>query len=335
MPVAPPIAVVLMNMGGPDSLEAVEPFLYNLFRDNDLIPLPLGWLWQRGFARMVSKRRARFVTDYYRQIGGKSPIGEITRGQAQALEARLNQKSPGAYRCFVAMRYTAPFTDEAIRGVREAGARTLIGLSLYPHYTTATTGSSLWELRRQLAGKPPAAGAIDYHEITEWPDDPGYLDALAEQVREGLKQFSEEEEVELLFSAHGLPESFIRKKGEPYVAHLERTIAGVLARLGGQHAWRLCFQSRAGKARWLEPSTEDALKLLAKTGRRKVLCIPISFVSDHIETLYEIDILFGGEAKQLGLDFKRAPSLNTAPRFIEALAGLVEARVAKLGGLVV
>lgn len=321
-----PISVVLLNMGGPDSIEGVEPFLYNLFRDNDLIPLPLGFLWQKRFARMISRRRSKVVAEYYKMIGGRSPIGEITRGQADALEARLNQRQPGRFKCHVAMRYSKPFTDEAIREVAAAGARTVIGLSLYPHYTTATTGSSLWELRRGLAGKPPAAGAVEYLEIDRWADDSTYLDALAEQVRRGLGQFPDERDVELLFTAHGLPETFIQK-GDPYVKDLEITIAGVLQRLGGQRAWRLSFQSRAGKERWLEPSTEDVLKLLAKTGRKQVLAIPISFVSDHIETLYEIDLLFGGEAKQLGLDFKRAPSLNTEPLFIEALAGLVERKL--------
>ena len=329
-----PVAVILLNMGGPDSLDGVEPFLFNLFRDHDLIPLPLGFLWQRRFAKMVSRARAKVVREYYRLIGGRSPIGEITRGQAQALESRLNSRQPNRYRCFVAMRYSAPFTDEAIRQAAAVGARTVIGLSLYPHYTTATTGSSLWELRKQLAGKPPAAGAVDYLEIAEWPDDPAYLDALAAQVRAGLDDFPEAVRggVELLFSAHGLPETFL-KKGDPYVKHLELTIAGVLQRLGGQPPWRLSFQSRAGKARWLVPSTEDVIKLLAKTGRKQVLCIPLAFVSDHIETLYEIDLLFGDEAKQLGLDFRRAPSLNTAPLFIEALAGLVERKVAAAGGL--
>jgi ferrochelatase len=298
-----------------------------LFRDPDLIHLPLGFLWQKRFARMVSRRRSRVVADYYRQIGGRSPIGDITRGQAQALEQRLNASSPGRFRCHVAMRYSPPFTDEAVREVAAAGARTVVGLSLYPHFTTATTGSSLWELRRGLAGKPPAAGAVEYLEIDRWADDAAYLDALAGQVKRGLGQFSDEHEVELLFTAHGLPETFIHK-GDPYVKDLEATIAGVLARLGGQRAWRLSFQSRAGKARWLEPSTDEVLRLLAKTGRRDVLAIPISFVSDHIETLYEIDLLFGGEAKQLGLNFHRAPSLNTEPAFIEALAGLVERKLA-------
>ncbi len=330
-----PIAVVLLNMGGPDSLEAVEPFLFNLFRDPDLIPLPLGFLWQRRFAQMVSRARAKVVRDYYRQIGGRSPIGEITRGQAEALEARLNLGRPGTYRCLVAMRYSPPFTDEALAEAARLGARTIVGLSLYPHYTTATTGSSLWELRRQLAGKPPCVGAVNYLEIDRWYDAPLYLDALAAQVKKGLAEFPVERQagVELLFSAHGLPESFIRERGEPYVAHLEQTIAGVLARLPGQHPWRLAFQSRAGKARWLEPSTDEALRLLARTGRTEVLAIPISFVSDHIETLYEIDLLFGDEAKKLGLDFRRAPSLNTEPAFIEALADLVERRVAEAGGI--
>ena len=264
------------------------------------------------------------MREYYKLIGGRSPIGEITAAQAAKLQARLGAR----FSCHVAMRYTPPFTRDAIAKVREAGARTVVGLSLYPHYTTATTGSSLWELRRELAGKPPAAGAVDLVEIDRWADHPAYLDALAEQVRRGIEQFPVDARagVELLFSAHGLPETFI-KKGDPYVADLERTIAGVLQRLGGQHPWRLSFQSRAGKARWLEPSTDDVVRLLAKTGRKHVLAIPISFVSDHIETLYEIDLLFGDEAKKLGLDFRRAPSLNAEPAFIEALAQLVEQRV--------
>ncbi|MDB4965957.1 MAG: hemH 1 [Myxococcales bacterium] len=324
----PPVAVILMNMGGPDSIEAVEPFLFNLFNDHDLIPLPLGFLWQRRFAKMVSRSRAKTVRDYYGLIGGRSPIGDITAEQAALLEKRLNAAGGRAYRCHVAMRYTPPFTDDAVARARADGAGTIVGLSLYPHYTTATTGSSLWELRRALAGKSPGAGAVDLVEVDRWPGQPTYLDALAQQVVRGLEQFPEEARagVELLFSAHGLPETFLQK-GDPYVRDLETTIAGVLKRLGGQHPWRLSFQSRAGKARWLEPSTDEVLRLLARTGRVNVLAIPISFVSDHIETLYEIDLLFGDEARALGLNFKRAPSLNTEPLFIEALAQLVEEKL--------
>jgi ferrochelatase len=319
-----------MNMGGPEALDAVEPFLYNLFRDHDLIPLPLGFVWQRLFARLVSRARARVVRDYYSQIGGRSPLGAITQEQAELLERRLNERSERKFTCHVAMRYTPPFTRDAVAAAAARSPSKVIALSLYPHYTTATTGSSIWELRRVLAAKPPALGAIELLEIDRWPDQPAYLDALAQQVQAGIEKFRPERrsEVELLFTAHGLPESFIRK-GDPYVRDIEATIAGVLARLGGQRPWRLSFQSRAGRARWLEPSTDEVLRLLSKTGRKEVLAIPIAFVSDHIETLYEIDILFGTEARKLGLDFQRAPSLNTHPLFIEALAQLVEARLAQ------
>jgi ferrochelatase len=321
-----PVAVVLLNLGGPLSLDAVEPFLFNLFNDPDLIPLPLGFLWQRRFAKMVSRRRSKTVRGYYGLIGGRSPLNEITNRQASALEKRLNARGGSEFTVHVAMRYAPPFSDDALAGVREKGARTVVALSLYPHYTTATTGSSLWELRRVLAGKPPAAGAVELVEIDRYPEHPTYIAALAQQVARGLSQFETPDQVELLFTAHGLPESFV-KKGDPYVKDLESTIAAVLARLGGQHPWRLSYQSRAGNQRWLEPSTEDVLKLLAKTGRKDVLAIPISFVSDHIETLYEIDILFGEQAKALGLNFRRAPSLNDEPLFVEALAQLVEEKL--------
>ncbi len=321
------VAVVLLNMGGPSSLDAVEPVLFNLFRDPDLIPLPLGFLWQRTFAKIVAARRANIVRDYYAQIGGKSPLGEITQAQATALEQRLNAKSPGTFSCHVAMRYAPPFTEEAIANVRAQGARTVVALTLYPHYTTATTGTSIWELRKQLAGRPPALGAVRLVEIDRFADHPRYLDALAAQTQKGLDRFalSDRENVTLLFSAHGLPMSFI-EKGDPYLDDLKKTMNGVLRRIGTALHAELSFQSRAGRERWLEPSTHAVLERLAKEGRRHVLIVPISFVSDHVETLYEIDLLFGGQAKTLGLNFHRAPSLNTEPLFIDALAELVEAR---------
>jgi len=327
--------VVLLNMGGPDSLDAVEPFLFNLFNDNDIIPLPLGgFLFQRPLARLISSRRARFVRDYYRRIGGKSPLAKITDKQALLLERRLEASHPGQFRCYVAMRYWHPFTDAAITRMRDDGITRVLALTLYPHYNTATTESSLRELRGQLAGSAQELGSLagaDVLEVDRFFDDPVYLDALARRVRFGLRKFAvaDRRHVTLLFSAHGLPISFIIK-GDPYVDHLYNTIAGVTARLAitDKHVydWRLAFQSRAGPTRWLDPSTEDMLKRLAKEGRRDVLVVPISFVSDHIETLYEIDMLFGDEARALGLNFHRAPSLNLEPLFIEALAGLVERR---------
>ncbi len=320
--------VVLLNMGGPDSLDAVQPFLFNLFRDNDIIPLPLGGLWlgQRLLARRISSTRASFVRGYYQLIGGRSPIAEITAAQAAGLEKKLNEKG-GAFRCYVAMRYWHPFTDEALEKMRADGIRRIVALTLYPHYTTATTGSSLRELYRRLR-RAEGLAALPVVEIDRYYDDARYLDALTAQVRAGLDRFATPPT--LLFSAHGLPVSFIRK-GDPYVEHLLTTIAGVTARLaaatGRVPEWRLSYQSRAGKARWLDPDTESALHALAREGRRDVLVIPISFVSDHIETLYEIDLLFGETAKKLGLNMQRSPSLNDAPLFIEALAGLVERAV--------
>jgi ferrochelatase len=327
-----PVGVVLLNMGGPDSLEAVEPFLYNLFRDNDLITLPLGGLLlQPLFARLVSSRRARFVRGYYERIGGRSPIADITREQARLVEERLNRAGGAGWRCYVAMRYWHPFTDEAIARMAEDGVGRVVALSLYPHYTTATTGSSLRELVRRLGRGPAPLRAAEVLAIDRWYDEPLYLDALALQVRRGLAAFPEGERagVVVLFSAHGLPRSFLRK-GDPYVEHLLATIAGVMARLaatdGRVQPWRLSYQSRVGKD-WIGPGTEEVLRALAAEGRRDVLAVPISFVCDHIETLYEVDLLFGEEAEKLGLCFRRAPSLNVEPAFIEALAALVERRV--------
>ena len=329
---ASPTGVVLLNMGGPDSLAAVEPFLFNLFADNDIIPLPWGGLHvgQRLLAWLISSRRARYVRGYYERIGGRSPIAEITRDQARALEARLNRGRPDRCRCYVAMRYWHPFTDEALAQAREDGVGRLVALSLYPHFTTATTGSSLHELRRRLGGPPPALGAMPLLEIDRWFDEPAYLDAITERIEEGLATFPHREEVTVLFSAHGLPNSFI-KKGDPYVQHLLATIAGVMARLGqGRPAprHRLAYQSRVGRD-WLGPGTEEVMAELAQGGAREVLVFPISFVSDHIETLYEIDLLFDEAAQKLGLTFRRAPSLNTHPKLIEALATLVERRLAQ------
>jgi ferrochelatase len=233
------------------------------------------------------------------------------------------------------MRYTPPFSDEVAAALARDGSNTIVALSLYPHYTTATTGSSLNDLRRALkkaklggaAQKAPSA-PLSPLTIERWPDEPLYLDALAAQVRRGLEQFPVEKrgDVEILFSAHGLPMSFIHK-GDPYVDDLKATIAGVMGRVG-ERPWRLTFQSKVGRQKWLEPQTDETLRELARAGKKEILAVPISFVSDHIETLYEIDLLFGDEARALGLDFRRAPSLNLEPTFIEALATMVERRLA-------
>jgi len=306
-------AVLLLQMGGPDSLEAVEPFLLNLFSDREIIKIGPAWL-QPIIARIIVKKRKGHVEENYALIGGKSPLRRLTEEQASALEKKLG----GDYRCFVAMRYWRPSTLEALAEIRRAGITDITVLSLYPHYSKATTGSSIKELKRVLA-ETKVNFNIKY--IDSFYNDIGYIDALEEKIREGLEQFHPLAEVDLLFSAHSLPQSFI-DEGDPYLEHVQESVRLVMERFTLPH--HLAFQSRAGPVKWLEPSTDDMLKSLAEKGVKNLLVIPLSFVSDHIETLHEIDIEYSKKAWELGIGkFERMPSLNSSPTFIAALAKMV------------
>ena len=316
------IAVVLMNMGGPADLNGVAPFLRALFSDPAIINLPA--FLRLPLARYIAYRRAPASRRCYQQIGGRSPIADLTRQQALLLEKHLNAAGKHRYQCHVAMRYAAPHADEVALSIAQSGAATVVALPLYPHASRATRDSSLDDLRRALKEQH-----LDDRRLIEVPpffSHPLYLDALAEQIRIGLQAFplTQPNDITIIFSAHGLPRSFIRH-GDPYVEHLEATISGVLARLTpmGLHNWRLAYQSRTGR-NWLTPSTSEVLRELAQAGHGHVLAVPISFVCDHLETLYEMDLVLAGEARGLGLNFQRAPSLNTAPSWISALAQLVE-----------
>lgn len=307
-------AVLLLQMGGPDSLDAVRPFLLNLFSDRDIIKIGPAWL-QPIIARLIVKRRARHVEENYSQIGGKSPLRELTEQQAAALEQRLGK----GFRCFVAMRYWRPSTIEALAAIKKAGISEIIALSLYPHFSRATTGSSIRELQRILA---EAGVSFKVSCVQSFHNNPLYIDALAERIKEGLGVFHPLADVELLFSAHSLPRSFI-DEGDPYLAQIEETVRLVMERFSIPH--HLSFQSRAGPVKWLEPSTDDMLQKLAANGSKNILVIPLSFVSDHIETLHEIDIEYSRKAWELGIArFERMPSLNSSPLFIECLAELVK-----------
>jgi ferrochelatase len=307
-------AVLLLQMGGPDSLDAVRPFLANLFSDRDIIRIGPAWL-QPLVARIIAARRAPKVEHHYEFIGGKSPLRELTEAQARALEAELG---PG-YRCFVAMRYWKPSTIEALAAIKREGISRVIALSLYPHYSRATTGSSVNELKRVL-GEAGASFQVSY--IDRFYDHPRYIDALEEKIREGLAAFHPLAEVELLFSAHSLPQSFI-DEGDPYLSHIEETVRLVMERFENL-PYHLAFQSRAGPVKWLEPATDDMLRHLAAHDVKSLLIVPLSFVSDHIETLYEIDIQYGEEAKGYGIErFERIESLNSDPIFLDCLADLV------------
>ena len=307
-------AVLLLQMGGPDSLDAIQPFLYNLFSDRDIIRIGPAFL-QPVIARFISRRRSKKVSEYYRKIGGKSPIRELTRQQALELEMALGSN----FRCFVAMRYWKPFTGEALAAIKSEGISKVTVLSLYPHYSRATVGSSINELERVLA---QTGMKLNLNYIRSFYDHPLYIEALSEKVEKGLAGFADRSKVQLVFSAHGLPQSFI-DSGDPYLEHIQTTVRLTMERFGGI-SHHLAFQSRAGPVKWLEPSTEAKIAELAAAGCKQLLMVPLSFVSDHIETLYEIDIQYKDEASDLGIsDFRRTEALNSSPAFIACLAELV------------
>jgi ferrochelatase len=263
--------------------------------------------------------RAGKTRSAYALIGGKSPINEITSAQAAALERELRESGTGKpdFRVFVGMRYWSPLIDDVVSEIYNEGVRRLIALSLYPHYSLATTGSSLSRLKRVLASYPD----ITVHAIESWYDHPLYINALVEQIQKGVQSFrSSSADVHVLFSAHSLPMKFIRE-GDPYADHIMATIRAVTAKTS--ISWSLSYQSKSGPVAWLEPSTETMLERLAARGVKDLLVVPISFVSDHIETLYEIDILYKDMAAALGIKLERTESLNLSPTFIAALKDIV------------
>jgi protoporphyrin/coproporphyrin ferrochelatase len=309
--------VLLLNLGGPDSLRAVKPFLFNLFSDREIIRLGPSIL-QKPIAYLISSLRAKKTEEAYGLIGGKSPIWDITFAQAKALETALNQEQGPAdhFKVTVAMRYWHPLIEEVIPGLYESGTRKLVVLSLYPQYSVATTGSSLNKLREVAAEY-----GLEIFSIPSWFNHPLYIDALVDSIREGMKLFGTEAGgVRVLFSAHSLPVKFI-EEGDPYVDQIKGTISEIIKKIDIK--WSLSYQSKSGPVQWLGPSTEEMLKDIASEGTKNLLVVPISFVSDHIETLYEIDLLYKGMAEKLGMRLERAPSLNTSPLFVSAMRDIV------------
>lgn len=324
------IGVILLNLGGPDSIESVRPFLENLFSDRDIIRLGPAFL-QRHIASLIIKKRLRHVVEAYKLIGGKSPILDITNEQAKALEDFLNSTSRQSppLKVYIGMRYWHPFIEDALREMQKDGIKKIIALGLYPHYSIATTGSSIKEMKRSLFNVYKCQGGkeeryclncppVSVRFVYSWHNHPIYIDAIVEKIQKGIANF--EERPAVLFSAHSLPQKFI-KMGDPYVDEIKGTIAAITKKIDIQ--WYLSYQSKTGPTKWLEPTTEHMLKELSSKGIKNLLVVPISFVSDHIETLYEIDIIYKEMARGLGINLKRMESLNTSPRFIEALADIV------------
>ena len=312
------IGVVLFQLGGPDSLDAIEPFLYNLFCDPDIIDFPFARIARQPLARLISTTRARHVRQHYAEIGGRSPILEFTRRQAQALEAELRRDLDA--RVTVAMRYWHPFTAEAIAELEAHAPEEVVLLPLYPQYSRTTTGSSLNEWKRRFR---PNGWNPRVHAISEFHENSGYIDALVKSIRESLEAFDDPSDVDMVFSAHSVPMSVI-DAGDPYQRQIERTVDLVWERGGWPGRRHLCYQSKVGASKWLQPSMHVTLKRLGAEGRRGVLVIPVSFVSDHVETLHEIDIEHRAQAQALGIEaYRMVPGLNDAPRFIEVLSNLV------------
>ncbi|MBI4715243.1 MAG: ferrochelatase [Nitrospirae bacterium] len=337
--------ILLFNLGGPDSLDAVEPFLTNLFSDPDILSYPLGPL-RPPLARWIAHRRVAKVRALYEKIGGKSPLLGLTNRQAAALEKALNPPHPvppppggrvgreaGEYRVFTAMRYWRPFIEEAAETAWRLRPDTLVLLPLYPQYSDTTTGSGFREFDRVLRRLAPA-NPVQVVPIPHFFDQPGYIEAMAETVREGIAGTPGDpaDPVHLLFSAHGLPQRCVRR-GDPYVGQVEKTVSWILDRIGRRENARLGYQSRVGPVKWIGPSTEEVLEEMARQGARRVLLIPVSFVSDHLETLYEMDLLFRQRGEALGIPHvHRAPALNDAPPFIAALKELVLSAVGSTAG---
>jgi ferrochelatase len=318
------VGIVMFQLGGPDSLEAVEPFLLNLFLDPDIIPMgPLRFL-RRPLAKLISSRRSIPVRGKYAEIGGRSPIGTLTERQRGALvQALSNEIDPAAV---IAMRYWHPFAADAVEALRKAGPLDeIVLLPLYPHFSYATTLSSLKEWRR-VYGQPK--GGPPERTVSQFYDHLLYIQALAQRIGSVLRQFADSSRIHLVFSAHGLPMSLV-EKGDPYPGQIEASVRMVCEEGRKQFpGWPLthllCYQSRVGPSKWLQPPLTGTIERLGASGVKEMLVVPISFVTEHIETLHEINIEAREEARKFGVEvFRMMPAVGDSPLFIAALKDLV------------
>ncbi len=310
------IAVVLFNLGGPDSLDSVRPFLRNLFGDRAIIGLPA--LIRLPLAWYIAKTRNPISSEMYERIGGKSPIVEETRAQANALEAALKSHGHDA-KCFIAMRYWHPFTDGAVAAVKAWKPEQIVLLPLYPQFSTTTTRSSLQEWQRAAR---KAKLTIPAHGVCCYPDEPGFVTALSNRVKDALAKTKPGVSYRILFSAHGLPKRTV-VKGDPYPSHMEKTVHAVAEKiLSPQNFtdWLVCYQSRVGRLEWIGPETEAEVHRAGVDGKGLIV-VPVAFVSEHSETLFELDLQYGELATKLKLpDYIRAPTVRVDGDFIEGLA---------------
>ena len=323
------IGVVLLNLGGPDSLEAVEPFLFNLFNDPEIINFPLSFLFRKRLAKLISSKRHPRIQEQYKEIGGKSPLLELSEVQARLLEEKLTAAGLDA-RVYLAMRYWKPFTEDAIAALERDGVERVVLLPLYPQYSKSTTGSSVKEWNR-LTNDHPRLKNVPVSVVDQYYDFPAYMDAVIERINQGLERFPAEirDEVHILFSAHGTPMKLVRE-GDPYSGQICETVSFVKERGAWPNPHTLCFQSKVGPQKWLTPSTPKVIEELAAAGVKHMLAVPIAFVSDHLETLFEIGKEFRHLAQEKGVaQFEVTEGLNDSDLFAEALAQLVFQKVGR------
>ncbi|MBN8531420.1 MAG: ferrochelatase, partial [Alphaproteobacteria bacterium] len=303
---------VLMNLGGPDSLDAVQPFLFNLFSDPAIFRLPNPFRWL--LAKLVSRKRAHEATQIYATLGGRSPIVPQTEAQAKALDEAL--ADCGEFKSFIAMRYWHPMTAETVGKVKSWGADRVILLPLYPQFSTTTTASSIKAWREEAKRQGLTA---DTQAYCCYPEKSGFVKAYARLIEETLGKTTQPPR--LLFSAHGLPENVV-KQGDPYQYQVEQTVSAILKELQKEMEAVICYQSRVGPLTWIGPSTEEEIVRAGKEGKA-VAIVPVAFVSEHSETLYELDIQYRELAQKSGVpEFTRIPAVTTHPLFIQALKEL-------------
>jgi ferrochelatase len=314
------IAIVLMNLGGPDTPAAVKPFLFNLFKDPAIIGLPNPFRWL--VAKLISRRRAPEAEKIYAHLGGGSPLLPNTQAQGTALESALQSALPQAeMKTFIAMRYWHPLTEEAVEQVMKFQPTEILLLPLYPHFSTTTVGSSVKEWHKWAKNKGVATPT---KSLCCYPTQPSYIGSLVALVEKAL-EIQQDHPVRLLFSAHGLPKRVI-DGGDPYQSQIEKTAAAVMAALKPAHPlleWRVCYQSRVGPLQWITPFTDQEIIQAGKEGVGLIL-IPIAFVSEHSETLVELDLEYKELAHQSGVpSYVRVPTPSTHPIFIQSLVDMV------------
>lgn len=315
------LGVLLLNLGGPEQLSDVRPFLFNLFSDPEIIRIPIA-AFQKPLAWIISTSRAKKSQANYEKIGGGSPLRRITEAQARALESQLRSQGEDA-KVYIGMRYWHPFTEDALAQIKQDGIEQLVILPLYPQFSISTSGSS-FRLIEKIWNENPHLKPPQYTVIADWYQEPGYLQAMSELIATEIDKCPNPDLAHVFFSAHGVPVSYVEEAGDPYQTEIEECTELIMQKIGRQNNHSLAYQSKVGPIEWLQPYTEDAIVGLAEKGVTELVVVPISFVSEHIETLEEIDIEYREIAEEAGIHtFNRVPALDTNPVFIQTLVDLV------------